>query len=52
MENTKTRTYRLDGDELKTVFKYDETYGIWIEEYVDFESVPRYTPNGRRWQLP
>ena len=50
MENTKTRTYRLDGDELQTVFKFDENFGIWIEEYVDFESVPRFTPNGRRWR--
>ncbi|MBQ3598966.1 MAG: hypothetical protein II987_06840 [Clostridia bacterium] len=50
MENIKTRTYRLDGDELETVFKYDEDFGIWVEEYVDFESVPRFTPNGRRWR--
>ena len=21
-----------------------------IEEYIDFETVPRYTPNGRRWR--
>lgn len=50
MENTKTRVYNIDGDILHTVSKYNEEFGIWVEEYVDFENVPRYTPNGRRWR--
>jgi hypothetical protein len=50
MENTKTRTYRLDNDEIITVSRYNEEYEIWVEDYVDFETVPRYTPNGRRWR--
>lgn len=50
MENIKTRVYKLDGDVIETVFRYDNEFDIWVEDYVDFESVPRYTPNGRRWR--
>lgn len=50
MEEKKTRTYFLDNDSLETTFNYDPEFDIWIEEYIDFETVPRYTPNGRRWR--
>lgn len=50
MEEKKTRTYFLDNDSLETTLNYDPEFDIWIEEYIDFETVPRYTPNGRRWR--
>ncbi len=50
MENIRTRVYKLDGDVVETVFRYDAEFDIWVEDYVDFENVPRYTPNGRRWR--
>ncbi len=45
-----TRTYTLDGDSLTVCSYYDEESGLWIEEYIDFETVPRYTPKGRMWR--
>lgn len=50
MEKTKIRTYYLDGDTLNAALRYDELSGLWIEEYIDFESIPRYTPNGKPWK--
>ncbi len=50
MEACKKRIYRLDSDELEVQSWLDQQSGLWIEEYIDFENVPRYTPNGRRWQ--
>lgn len=51
MEKTKIRTYHLDGDTLNAALRYDELTDLWIEEYIDFESIPRYTPNCMRQQL-
>lgn len=50
MEKIKTRKHYLDDDVLYTNLRYDEDSGLWFEDYVDFETVPRYTPNGRRWR--
>ncbi len=50
MSNIKTRIYRIDGDELSVVSRYDEVSRLWIEDYVDLESIPRYTPKGRPWK--
>ncbi len=50
MERAKSRIYRLDGDELETLFHFDNDSQLWIEDYVDFESTPRYTPGGRPWK--
>ena len=47
---TKSKTYYLDGDCLETTLRYDAQADLWIEDYVDFEAVPRYTPNGRLWK--
>lgn len=49
-KNTRTRIYTLDGDSLETVSRYDEDSGLWIEDYIDFETVPRYTSGGRPWK--
>lgn len=50
MDKTRWREYILDGDSIKVLSTYDEANGIWIEEYVDFETSPRYTPAGRPWK--
>lgn len=50
MEQTKTRVYRLDGDNLEAFSHLDPPTGLWIEDYIDFESTPRYTPAGRPWK--
>lgn len=50
MENIRVRTYRLDGDVLEIVSRYDESSGLWIEDYIDFDDEPRYTPQGRPWK--
>ncbi len=50
MDKVRTKEYHIDGDVLETTFRYDEDSGLWFEDYVDFETVPRYTPNGRRWR--
>lgn len=49
MKKTRTRTYNIDGDILNAALRYDEPSGLWIEEYIDFKEIPRYTPNGRPW---
>ncbi len=50
MEKKLTRIYTLDGDSLTVSSRYDEESGLWIEEYIDLETVPRYTPEGRIWR--
>jgi len=50
MDTVKVRIYQLDGDRLEAVSRLDSRSGLWIEEYIDFESVPRYTPQGRPWK--
>lgn len=50
MDKIRWREYILDGDCIKVPSTFDEENGIWIEEYVDFENSPRYTPSGRPWK--
>lgn len=50
MEKVKKRIYTLDGDSLTLCLYYDEDCGLWIEEYIDFDTIPRYTPKGRMWR--
>lgn len=50
MQTVKAKTYHIDGDILQSTLHYDPTYDLWFEDYIDFESTPRYTPNGRRWR--
>ncbi len=50
MLKTKKREYTLDGDSLIATLFFDEESGLWIEEYLDLETVARYTPLGRRWK--
>ena len=46
----KTKTYAIDEDILQATLRFDEGSRIWLEDFIDFESEPRYTPNGRRWR--
>ncbi|MBE6738254.1 MAG: hypothetical protein E7566_06355 [Ruminococcaceae bacterium] len=50
MDKTKWREYTLDGDSIRVKSEFDKDSGIWIEEYVDFETSPRYTPSGHPWK--
>ncbi len=50
MHTERKRVYLLDGDVLEVISDYNDEFSIWIERYMDFESTPRYTPNGRRWR--
>jgi len=50
MDKIKWREYILDGDSIRVKSEFDEETGLWIEEYVDFENPPRYTPSGYRWR--
>ena len=50
MDGMKVRVYQLDGDRLEAVSRLDPASGLWIEDYIDFESVPRYSPQGRPWK--
>ena len=50
MQTVKAKTYHIDGDTLQSTLRYDPTYDLWFEDYIDFENEPRYTPSGRRWK--
>lgn len=50
MSRIKTKNYHLDDDILQSVLRFDPAFGLWFEDYIDFEAEPRYTPNGRRWR--
>ncbi len=50
MDKIKWREYTLDGDCIRVKSEFDETSGIWIEEYIDFENPPIYSPLGRPWK--
>lgn len=50
MDKRIARTYTLDGDSLVVYSFLDEASGLWIEEYIDLETSPRYTPEGRLWK--
>ncbi len=44
------RTFCIDGDTLRILFRYDEGWQVWLGEYPYFEEEPRYTPTGRPWK--
>ena len=44
------RTYHIDGDTLEASSHYDEGCSLWLEDYIDFDSAPRYTAQGRPWR--
>ena len=49
MEQLKSRTIKLDNDEVVVSFIYDEKHKVWNGDYPDFEENPKYTPRGRPW---
>lgn len=49
MIKTKKRLYRLSGDALEVIFVYDKDTDMYFGEYPDFDSTPRYTPDGKKW---
>ena len=46
----KTKTYTIDEGILHATLRFDEQSNIWLEDYIDLENEPRFTPNGRRWR--
>lgn len=50
MAKTKIRTFRIDGDAVSVELWFDEGSGAWLGEYPDFDTDPRWTPNGRPWK--
>ena len=49
MEQTKLKTFSLDGDTIEVKFRYDANCDVWHGDYPDFIENPRYTPTGRPW---
>ncbi len=49
MKNDIKKTYRLDGDVLEVIFRYDELSKKHLGDFPEFTDEPRYTPNGRKW---
>lgn len=50
MKRTRLKTFHIDGDLLAVPHHYDESAGIFIGQFPEFEEYPRYTPNGRPWK--
>lgn len=46
----KTKTYTIDEGILHATLRFDEQSNLWLEDYIDLENEPRFTPNGRRWR--
>lgn len=49
MADSKCRAYRLDGDTVQVIFRYDPATGMYFGDYPDFAETPRITPHGRQW---
>lgn len=49
MIKVKKRAFRADGDSLEVIFNYDKELDKYFGDYPDFETSPRFTPNGRPW---
>lgn len=49
MEQTKLKSFSLDGDTIEVAFHYDRDFDVWHGDYPDFFEQPRHTPTGRPW---
>ena len=50
MQREQWKTFHVDDDLLTVPYHYDEEAKIFIGQFPEFESEPRYTPNGRPWK--
>lgn len=50
MQRERLKTFQVDGDMLTVPYRYDEEAEIFIGQFPEFDTEPRYTPNGRPWK--
>ena len=50
MQAEQWKTFHIDDDQLTVAYHYDEDAKIFIGQFPEFETEPRYTPNGRLWK--
>ena len=50
MESERLKIFLVDGDSVTVPYHYDEDAKIYVGQFPEFETEPRYTPNGRPWK--
>lgn len=50
MQREQWKTFHIDDDLLTVPYLYDEDAKIFIGQFPEFETEPRFTPNGRPWK--